>query len=390
MKFLSVLTYYRPHTSGLTIYAERLAKALVRRGHQVTILTSQYDPTLAREETIEGVRIVRAPVLFRISKGVVMPTFGWLATKLVFEHDAIHLHLPQLDAAGVALRGRLLKKPTVITYHCDLQMPHGLLSWAANQGINVMNFFAMLFSHRIVAYTEDYAEHSSLLKKYSNKIEVINPPVELPEISQQDTIAFLKEYNPDGKEPIIGMAARFATEKGVEVLLGAVESLLSKYPKLQVWFAGPYKHILGEEQYFERLEPRIKKLESSGNWRFLGLLNPKQMVSFYQTIDMLTLPSLNSTESFGLVQIEAMMNGKPVIASNLPGVRQPVMRHRMGEIIPIGDWSELARAIDKITKTKSHYRVDEKELRQIYSPDAVAEAYEILFMKIKRELISDS
>ena len=390
MKFLSVLTYYRPYTSGLTIYAERLAKALVRRGHQVTILTSQYDPTLAREETIEGVRIVRAPVLFRISKGVVMPTFGWLATKLVLEHDAIHLHLPQLDAAGVALRGRLLKKPTVITYHCDLQMPHGLLSWAANQGINVMNFFAMLFSHRIVAYTEDYAEHSSLLKKYSNKIEVINPPVELPEISQQDTIAFLKEYNPDGKKPIIGMAARFATEKGVEVLLGAVESLLSKYPKLQVWFAGPYKLILGEERYFERLEPRIKKLESSGNWRFLGLLNPKQMVSFYQTIDMLTLPSLNSTESFGLVQIEAMMNGKPVIASNLPGVRQPVMRHRMGEIIPIGDWSELARAIDKITKTKSHYRVDEKELRQIYSPDAVAEAYEILFMKIKRELISDS
>lgn len=149
MKFLSVLTYYRPHTSGLTIYAERLAKALVRRGHQVTILTSQYDPTLAREETIEGVRIVRAPVLFRISKGVVMPTFGWLATKLVFEHDAIHLHLPQLDAAGVALRGRLLKKPTVITYHCDLQMPRGLLSWAANQGINVMNFFcdAIFSSH---------------------------------------------------------------------------------------------------------------------------------------------------------------------------------------------------------------------------------------------------
>ncbi len=390
MKFLSVLTYYRPHTSGLTIYAERLAKALVGRGHQVTILTSQYDPTLAREETIEGVRIVRAPVLFRISKGVVMPTFGWLATKLVFEHDAIHLHLPQLDAAGVALRGRLLKKPTVITYHCDLQMPRGLLSWAANQGINVMNFFAMQFSHRIVAYTEDYAEHSRLLKKYSNKIEVINPPVELPEISQQDTIAFLKEYNPDDKKPIIGMAARFATEKGVEVLLGAVESLLSKYPKLQVWFAGPYEHILGEERYFERLEPRIKKLESSGNWRFLGLLNPKQMVSFYQTIDMLTLPSLNSTESFGLVQIEAMMNGKPVIASNLPGVRQPVMRHRMGEIIPIGDWSELARAIDKITKTKSHYQVDEKELRQIYSPDAVAKAYEILFMKIKRELTSDT
>ncbi len=52
-----------------------------------------------------------------------MPTFGWLANRMVLETDAIQLHLPQFDAAGVALRGRLLKKPTLITYHCDLFCP---------------------------------------------------------------------------------------------------------------------------------------------------------------------------------------------------------------------------------------------------------------------------
>ena len=51
MKILTVLTYYRPHTSGLTIYAERLARAFVQRGHQVTVMTTQYDPALPRKKT---------------------------------------------------------------------------------------------------------------------------------------------------------------------------------------------------------------------------------------------------------------------------------------------------------------------------------------------------
>jgi glycosyltransferase involved in cell wall biosynthesis len=156
MKILIELTYYRPHTSGLTIYAERLAKALVSRGHQVTILTSRYDKSLPREEIMEGVRVVRAPVMLRISKGVIMPTFGWLATKLIIENDVIHLHLPQFDAAGLALRGRLMKKPTVITYHCDLLMPKGIFNWFVNQIVHMMNYITGLFTHRIVAYTQDY------------------------------------------------------------------------------------------------------------------------------------------------------------------------------------------------------------------------------------------
>jgi glycosyltransferase involved in cell wall biosynthesis len=70
MRILTVLTYYRPHTSGLTIYAERLAKALVRRGHKVTILTSQFTEDLAKREEVDGVEIIRVPVLMRVSKGV--------------------------------------------------------------------------------------------------------------------------------------------------------------------------------------------------------------------------------------------------------------------------------------------------------------------------------
>lgn len=386
MRILIVITYYRPHISGLTIYAERIAKALALRGHQVTVLTSQYEPKLLPEEFQDGVRIVRAPVLFRVSKGVIMPTFGFLANRLVMENDVIQLHLPQFDAAGVAFRGRLLKKPTVITYHCDLFMPPGLLSRAANQAVHLMDNLAAIFTHRIVTYTKDYAEHSSYLKRYLKKLFVISPPVELPEVSLEERSAFNRVSNPQNRSPVIGMAARFATEKGVEVLLNAMPRLLEVHPKALVQFAGPYKDIIGEEQYFRRLHPIIQEYLDTGNWKFLGVLNQEQMAAFYQNIDVLVLPSLNSTEAFGLVQIEAMLNNVPTIASNLPGVRQPVLIHEMGKIIPVGDSIALAKSMLDILATPYAYRRDSYAIAQRYSPDAVAAEYEVVFTEIQKEL----
>ncbi len=185
MKILTALTYYRPHTSGLTIYAERLAKALVQRGHEVTVLTSQFEDDLPREEEQDGVRIVRFPVAFRVSKGVISPTVGWLATRLVLENEALLLHLPQFDAAGIALRGRFLKKPTIITYHCDLFLPPGWFNRVANRVVNMANHLTAQFAHRIVTYTQDYADHSPYLSRYRDKLQIIPPPVELPEVEQE-------------------------------------------------------------------------------------------------------------------------------------------------------------------------------------------------------------
>jgi glycosyltransferase involved in cell wall biosynthesis len=386
MRILIVLTYYRPHTSGLTIYAERLAKALARRGHQVTVLTSHYLKELPFEEDQDGVHIVRAPVLFRLSKGVIMPTFGFIADRLVLENDVIHLHLPQFDAAGIAFRGRVLKKPTVITYHCDLQMPPGVTAWAANQAVYLMNNLAAIFTHRVVTYTRDYAEHSRYLTRYIDKLHVIQPPVELPQVTPADVAAFGKEHNPLRQRPVIGMATRFATEKGIEVLLHALPALLSAYPDALVLFAGAYKNIMGEEKYFQKLSPLIQKYEQEGHWHFLGNLDLKSLAAFYPNLDFLVVSSLNSTESFGLVQIEAMMNGVPVIASNLPGVRQPVLMHEMGEIIPIGDSAALNKAMLEILADPLKYRHEAGPIAHHYLPDTVAIEYENLFAEIQNEL----
>ena len=386
MKILTVLTYYRPHTSGLTIYVERLSRALVQKGHQVTVLTSQYDPDLPRREVKDGVEIVRAPVLFRVSKGVIMPTFGYLAWKLVLAHDVVHLHLPQFDAAGVALRGRLLQKPTVLTYHCDLELPKGFFNWIVNQSVHGMNLLAGALAHRIGAYTQDFASHSPFLQRFADKVEVILPPVELPEVSQAEVDAFGLVHNPEGRHPIIGMATRFATEKGVEILLRALPKILEEHPRAMVWYAGEYQDVMGEQAYFARLYPLIEQYQEKGQWKFLGILTPEQMSAFYPHLDVLVVPSLNSTETFGLVQIEAMMRGTPTVASNLPGVRQPPTMTGMGEVVPIGDADALAKAILKILAHPSRYQGDPESVAQQFAPGTNAEVYLDLYRQLLDEL----
>lgn len=382
MKILTVLTYYRPHTSGLTIYAERLARAFVKRGHQVTVMTTQYDPSLPREEIMDGVKVVRVPVAARVSKGVLAPTFGLVATKLVWGHDVVQLHLPQFDAPGVASRARLFGKPAVLTYHCDVQLPRTFFNRIVNAVVDFQNNMAGRLANHIVTYTQDYADNSPYLSRYASKLTPILPPVELPEATPEAVSAFAETYLVKQRNPVIGMAARFASEKGVEVLLDALPVILKKYPKVQVLFAGTYQNVMGEQAYSDRLMPRIREYELRGHWKFLGNLDPVQMAAFYPNLDVITVPSLNSTEAFGLVQIEAMMNGVPSVPSALPGVRQPVKMHGMGVVSEIGDSESLASAILEVLDNKKKYRGDVDAIKKAYDPESVVKEYEKLFDKL--------
>lgn len=387
MKILEVLTYYRPWVSGLTIYVERLSRALVRQGHDVTVLTAQYDPHLPQYEVLDGVKIVRIPVAWRVSKGVLMPGFGPMAWRLARRTDVIHLHLPQFDAPGVALRGRWLGKPVVLTYHCDLQLPTGLFNRVVDKVVHLMNRAAGALSDAVVTYTRDYALHTPYLSHYLNrKLHIIPPPVELDTADSTTVQTFRQKHQLQGHK-VIGISARLAAEKGVEVLLQALPQVLSRHPDALVLHAGPFQGIIGEEAYAARLEPLFAQYQA--HYKRLGTLLGAELTAFYRNLDVLCICSLNSTESFGLVQIEAMQNNVPVAACNLPGVRQPVTMTGMGEVTAVGDPHALAAAINRILDNGAPYQRAADLIAASFSPDQTASEYVRLFTQLQNGRLAD-
>jgi glycosyltransferase involved in cell wall biosynthesis len=380
MKILEVLTYYRPHISGLTIYAERLSKALASQGHEVVVFTSQYDPTLPLVEVSGGVSIRRVPVTMRVSKGVIMPRFGPQAWGMVKNADVVHLHLPQFDAPGVALRGRLFGKPVVLTYHSDLRLPPGLFNRLVDSIVRGMNRAAGTLADAVVTYTHDFGRHSPFLSRYlGRKLHVIPPPVELAPASEELTAAFRARHQLEGHQ-VIGISARMAAEKGIEVLLEALPSILARFPDALVLHASP--NAIGEDAYAARLRPLLQK--HGANYRLLGPLHGPDLTAFYRNLDCLVMCSLNNTETFGLVQVEAMMCGVPAVASDLPGVRQPVQMTGMGEIAPVGDPVGLAETIVKVLANPDGYACSPQLIADSFAPANTANEYVRLFNDLRQ------
>jgi len=383
MRILIVLTYYQPYKSGLTIYAVRQARALAAAGHQVTVLTSQYDTSLPLEEMDHGVRIVRLPVAFRLSKGVVMFGMPIKAYQLIGVSDIVNLHVPQLDSALVSILAKLRGKLVVLTHHCDIRMPSGLVNQLAGWVTNISNRISARLANVIVHNTQDFAEHSPFLKRFLEKLVVIQPPIVVDPVSQDDIQAFRKKYHIPQDHVVIGMVARLGAEKGVEYLVEAMPRVIQSVPGARVVYVGEHKNVPGESAYRDKLLPMIEGLGK--HWTFLGVVSELEKAAFLHLCDVLVLPSVNSTESFGLVQMEALSCGTPVVATDLPGVRQPVRETGWGHIVPPRDSEALAEAIQKILKDDIPMNEEEvAALKAHYSPEAVVVEYINLYQRLLR------
>jgi glycosyltransferase involved in cell wall biosynthesis len=377
MRILMAITYYKPYVSGLTVYVERLSAELTARGHEVTVLTSQFDSSLPLSETRDGVNIARVPVGMRVSKAVVMPRYLTTAIPLLREHDLVNMHLPQPESSLLSfLAHRVVNRPKVVTYHCDVNLPASLLNKGIDEAAFVNNWITGSLADAIVAYTDDYAQHSRFLKRFPRKRRIIPPPVSIPAPDRSSADA-LRTRLDLGDATVIGFAARFATEKGVEVLLDALPRIQAELGDVRILFAGPWENVIGEERYLTRLLPRLKALGRA--WTFLGTLSPRQLADFYSVCALTVLPSINSTESFGMVQVESMLTGTPVCASSLPGVRVPIQSTGMGIVVPIGDASALASAVVEIVRNRARYVRPRAEIEQLFSIRRTADGYTSLY-----------
>ncbi|MCL5090492.1 MAG: glycosyltransferase family 4 protein [Patescibacteria group bacterium] len=376
MKIIIGITYYYPNISGVTIYAKRLAEGLVKHGHQVVVLTSWHDKSLPQKEEINGVWVIRSLVLFKIGKGVIMPFLPFQLIALAKNCQVINCHLPQFESFIFAVLGKILGKKVILTHHTDLSGWKGLFNRLSEISVWSGQLVAAAFADKIVPYTKDYAEHSWYLKMFRSKVECILPPI----ITGKPDILLEKKWRKEigDCQYFIGFAGRIAKQKGIPYLLRAIPFLEKKLnTSFKIIFAGPYKGVIGES-YYEEISALLKKYQD--RLHFLGDISEEKMASFYSLCDVLVLPSDDRLESFGLVQIEAMLNNCPVVATDLPGARMPVKMTQMGLIVPVGDAEAIAEAVFTILRNRSKFVILKRKIEEIFNYQKTISAYEKLFL----------
>ena len=363
MKIVMALDYYRPNVSGLSLYVERLAHALAGKGHAVTVVTHRHDANSPIEEDGGGIRVVRAPVLARLGKALISPAIIAAVRREIGRADVLHLHAPLVPAIPLAIAAGRAKVPLIVTYHCDLKTPPGLVSGVIEAAARVSQNFALDRASRVVTYTEDYARNTPSLAARIEKVSWVLPPVPDPPAAETTPEETRAKYGVRGG-PVILFLGRFAEEKGLPHLIDAFARVREKFPRAALVLAGEKDRVPGET-VGERLAPLLE--DPASGIVATGLVPPKATSDLFRVADVLVLPSINSTESFGLCQVEAMLCGVPAVASDLPGVRQPIKMTGMGEIAAIADSADLALQITRFLERPAEYRRERAAIRGTFS-----------------------
>ncbi|WP_313347888.1 glycosyltransferase family 4 protein [Stenotrophomonas sp.] len=349
MKILIVLTYYTPYMSGVTEFARMLAEDLAER-HEVTVLTTQHDASLPVEETMRGVKVIRAPVFARLHKGVISWRFITWFRRLARAHDVVNLHMPMLESGLLSLL--VPSRKLVVNYQCDMAVVGGLMDRVA---VNVTRLSCWLATRRardVGVLTHDYAASSSWLVGSKHKQHEVLAPMKLMPWLDAPTAG-------DGVFRF-GFVGRFVAEKGLPVLLEAFSEIHRRYGAgVRLVLVGDTHNVAGGS-IMDSIHGQIGSLGDAVEVR--GRVSEEELRAFYAQLDVLVLPSVNRYEAFGMVQLEAMQSGARVLASNLPGVRTIVQNTGNGEVVGIGDAPALVDAMQRMIESGDD--VSRREIRE--------------------------
>lgn len=382
MKILFFSSYFYPYISGLTTYPRKILRTLAHK-HQIKVLTFAHQNGLTAHEKFEGSEIIRLPYLFKISKGFISPQSIFYFLKHAKNTDILLLNIPNFEGLLLAIIAKLFRKKIIVIFHCEVDLGNNIFSLLINFFLNSSIFFQLFLSNIIVVYTKDYADHIWMLKLLRYKIQTILPPIEKLLVDGH-FLRVLKSKK--GRNIWIGFAGRVAKEKGLEYL---IEAAVKLERHCVLVFAGPYgEDVVGEYQYYLKIKTLLEK--SNFSHLFLGNLESGKLGAFYKSIDLLILPSFNKTEAFGMVQPEAMLLGTPVVATNLPGVRIPILLTKMGLLVEPKNPKQLSFAINKILNNRREFTNDTliKNAAKILNIKQTYKFYEKLLARLNNIAIS--
>ena len=374
MKIAQIVCAYPPYAGGIGNSAFTLYELLADK-HEVVNFT----PDTLR------------PILRR-GHGAFLPQLLWKLRGF----DFIYLHYPFFGAAEVIWLFKLFfKKPKLIVhYHMDVKNLSSAAKILSLPSLAIRNSL-LNQADIIVTASLDYIKHSKIKKFYSDhpdkfkeipfgiNLENFKPKnINLP--SENKILAKTKSLIRRINEIFIkrnclnlifvGGLDKAHYFKGVDILLNALPN-----PESRRW----HLKIVGEGDMRSEYENLAVKLNLNSRVDFTGKLNNNELIHALQNSDLLILPSINSNEAFGLVLIEALACGVPVIASDLPGVRSVFENNREGLLVEPNSVEDLNRKLEFILKNESLRLNMAKAARRLaerkYNRNLMKQKYEDLF-----------
>lgn len=414
MRILHVTHNYHPVIGGAELMMKHISEGLAKRGHRVTVLTSNAPSAEAYvnsrietlpsvDEIINGVVVKRLPILQlpypiqTLLTGIMIAfwrgnlPFNDLVRILwngpymrglhreIIEAEAdlvVAIPFPFLHVYRASSAARKKNIPLVI-----IPCSHPLDAFAFE---NPRHYRLLRSSQAVIANTGYEREYLISMGVPGEKIHVVGEgvnPGDFDGIAQGD---FRCKYGIDDHEEVILFVGRKTAGKGLKALLSAIQSVWQSDPGVKLVIAG------SSTEFFRRvIEPRIAQLPEELGRNVINIDDFKESdkPSFYRDCDIFVLPS--KIESFGIVFLEAWMCGKPVIGCRTGPVASVVSEGQDGLLVPYGDAEALSKAIvcllaDESLRRKLGRNGKEKVLRQ-YTWDRIVSKVESIYQALVQE-----
>jgi glycosyltransferase involved in cell wall biosynthesis len=340
IKILHIGKYYPPHMGGIEIYLQQL----VSRQSQtldVSVVVAN-DSGRTESELRDGARITRVGCFGTFASMPITPGLAWVVRQS--KPNILHLHTPNPGGALAAIVNGFEEK-LIITHHADTLGRRTLRRFA-----DPMVRQAMKRASAIIVTSRRYFESSEELAPYKEKCRVIPLGIDLPEPDMgTDT-----SNNVDSKNRTIVAVGRLVPYKGFDVLIRAMRHVDAKLL------------LIGTGPRAAQLQALADSKEIREKVSFLGRVD--DLRSYFQAASVFVLPSISRAEAFGIVQLEAMAAGLPVINTNIDsGVPEVSVDGETGLTVPPGDVKSLSNAIELL--------LDRNDLRERFGNAAKAKVY---------------
>lgn len=334
IKVLQVNKLYYPFIGGIENLVRDLAEGLNDLPDvEVDVLVCQEKGDY-REEIINGVKVYRASTYGVISSLPISIQFLSIFRKISKNYDIIHFHMPfPLGDLALLLSG--YKGKVVLWWHSDvIRQKKALIFYKP-----ILHHF-LKRADRIIAATPNHIASSSYIKDFESKCSVIPIAINTKpfvEVDDQITSLINKYRSISNGKPIVLFVGRLVYYKGIDVLIRAMV------------YCDARLVILGDGPLRDMLETLVNDYDLAGKVLFIGKQNNENMIAWYHACDLFVLPSVENSETYGLVQLEAMACGKPVINTDLPtGVPCVSLHNITGYTVPVNDVDALSSAINKL------------------------------------------